>query len=120
MKNAKAALKLMTFAVAVVVALGVVVAASKSYFDKRDVVVRVESKERVCEGGKDGGCNYLIFTDGGTFKVGDALIGTTRFNSSDVYGRIKQDSCYRLHVYGWRFGPLSMYPNIVNAAEVSC
>lgn len=77
---------------------------------------RIESKERVCDGGKDGTCKYLVFTDKGTFEVTDILFQRT--NSSDVYGRIKEDHVYNLRVIGWRSGIGSMYQNILEATEV--
>lgn len=93
------------------------------YFEKRDVYTVVNSKERVCDGSGSNGhvdCKYLVFTEAGTFKITDALFGTVRFNSSDVYGRIKADHCYHLRVYGWRMPAFSSYPNISSLEEISC
>lgn len=98
-------------------------AAMSGYWEKRDVYTTVVSKERVCDGGSTQGnvdCKYLVFTEDGTFKITDALIGVTRFNSSDVYGRIRPDHCYHLRVYGWRMPAFSSYPNIANVEEIQC
>lgn len=82
------------------------------------VTTTVQSKERVC-GGSKGGCKYLVFTEHGTFKITDSLfIGTTRFNSSDVYGRIHTCDKYRIEYYGWRLPYFSTYPNIVTATDL--
>lgn len=80
---------------------------------QRDVTFRVEDKERVCKSG-DGGCEYLVFTDQGTFAIKDSFL-IWRFDSSDVYGRIKDGQSYEAEVIGWRIPFLSMYPNIVEA-----
>jgi hypothetical protein len=64
-------------------------------------------------------CTYLVFTEAGTFKIEDAIIGTVRFNSSDVYGRIREDHTYEFVVYGWRLPFFSEYPNIKRVTEVT-
>jgi hypothetical protein len=76
----------------------------------------IDSKDRVCDGGQDGACKYLVFTDKGTFEVTDILFQRT--NSSDVYGRIKEGKTYNLRVIGWRNGVFSSYQNILEATEV--
>jgi hypothetical protein len=83
---------------------------------ERNVTAVVESKERVCGGSNDGhsSCKYLVFTDHGTFKVTDTIL-YTRFDSSDVYGRIEAHKTYKFHVVGWRYGLFSMYPNVLRA-----
>lgn len=110
--------------VAVLMAAGLLIligiAVMQSYFEKSTTTRQVISKERVCEGGKQGDCKYLVFTDGGTLQIKDALFGTTRFNSSDVYGRIREDRCYNFTVYGWRAPFLSMYENVAEVTEVPC
>ena len=55
---------------------------------------------------------YLVYTDKGIFKVEDSII-LFRFNSSDLYGSIKDDSTYTFNMVGFRAGFLSEYPNIV-------
>lgn len=86
-------------------------------------VAHVTDKERVCDGSTNGNstCQYLVYTDRGTFKVTDShMIGVFwRTNSSDVYGRIRKDHTYRFKLIGWRFGLTSTYPNIETATEVS-
>lgn len=55
---------------------------------------------------------YLVYTDKGTFKIGDSII-LFRFDSSDLYGSIKADSTYTFRTVGFRSGFLSEYPNVV-------
>jgi hypothetical protein len=97
---------------ALALAVGAWVVAYKN--SERTVTFTVEDKERVCSGSTDGqsSCKYLIFTDTGTYSVQDSFI-IWRFNSSDVYGRIKESQTYEADVIGWRIPFLSKYPNIV-------
>jgi hypothetical protein len=102
-------------AVVVVVALFV----APSYFKEETVTTEVISKERVCDSDSTGQvkCQYLVFTEAGTFKLTDSLV-IGRFDSSDIYGRIREGRVYRITSYGWRFGCTSTYPNIKNLEEV--
>lgn len=88
---------------------------------ERQVEAQVTFKERVCDRGSDGkqDCKYLIFTDEGTFKLTDSFL-YGNFRSSDVYGRLRQDQCYRFTVTGWRLPFFSTYPNIVRAEDAVC
>lgn len=76
--------------------------------NKETVETTILSKERVYHGG---GSYYLIFTNDETFKLTDGFIAG-RFNSSDIYGRIKTGKKYRLKVAGVRIGYFSQYRNI--------
>lgn len=90
-----------------------------SYYERHTVTTHVVSKENVCSGSGDSvSCNYLIFTDAGTFKIDDAIFGVTRFNSSDVYGRVREDHDYVIKYYGWRIPVFSTYPNIESITPV--
>lgn len=97
---------------------GVLLQACGSYFERETVTTVVTDKERVCESG-GGDCKYLVFTEAGTFQVTDAIFGTVRFNSSDVYGRIDEGKTYVITSYGWRLPLLSQYPNIEKMEEVA-
>lgn len=91
-----------------------------SYFERETVTTRVISKENVCDSSGDGvTCSYLIFTDAGTFEISDAIFGTVRFNSSDVYGRVEEGHTYEITSYGWRLPAFSTYPNIEKIKEVT-
>lgn len=79
------------------------------------VTFTVEDKERITESNGDGGTTskYLIFTDKETFENTDTMLHG-KFNSSDVYGRLKEGKSYTCKVYGWRIGFFSSYRNIVS------
>lgn len=91
---------------------------SRSYVRTREVETTVTGKDRVCPSNSGSlECKYLVFTLDGTFQLSDSLIAG-RYDSSDLYGKIRPGQKYRLTVYGWRFGPSSMYPNIKKAEEI--
>lgn len=105
----------------VVIVFIITSAAYQSYTENETVVTRVTDKENVCETTENGSsCQYLIFTEAGTFKLTDQLfLGFTRFDSSDVYGRIEPGETYEIVSVGWRVPVLSWYPNIKEITEVS-
>jgi hypothetical protein len=83
------------------------------YGNVNTINVKVEGKERITESvGKDIESFYLVYTDKGTFKLEDDLF-RGNFYSSDVYGKLKQDSTYTFKTSGYRIGFLSSYPNII-------
>lgn len=83
------------------------------YNTSEDVSFTVTGKERVvtCDG--DGSCQsmYLVFTDNTTYSIQDSLI-KARFNSSDIYGRIRENQTCTATAFGWRIGILSSYQNL--------
>ena len=85
-----------------------------SYVHTSTVTATVTGKERIInQSGKDNiESFYLVYTDKGTMKLEDDLM-RGNWESSDVYGRLKNDSTYTFIVSGYRFGFLSMYPNII-------
>ena len=106
-------------------ALGVIfgIAAASSagiaYGTKDTVTFTVTDKERIVESDSDGNTTskYLIFTDNGTFENTDT-VWYFKFQSSDLYGKLKRGQTYEADVYGFRVGWLSMYKNIIDAREV--
>ena len=63
------------------------------------------------------GNDYLVYTDKGTYKVGDTL-AYFRYNSSDVWGKFKPNTRYKITHTGFRVGFLSMYENIVEFKQI--
>lgn len=83
------------------------------YGNVNSVKAKVEGKERITESvGDQIESFYLVYTDKGTFKLEDDLF-RGNFYSSDVYGKIKQDSTYTFKTSGYRIGFMSSYPNII-------
>jgi hypothetical protein len=85
----------------------------KSYNTVNTITAKVEGKERITEqSGNTVNSFYLVYTDKGTFKLEDDMF-RGNFYSSDVYGKIKQDSTYTFKTSGYRIGWMSSYPNII-------
>ncbi len=103
---------------AIILVIGI--PAGRSYLSTKTVTTEVITKERVCDGNGNGGveCAYMIFTEAGEFEISDALIGTVRFNSASVYGKIREGRTYVIEYYGWRVPFLSMFPNVKSITEV--
>jgi hypothetical protein len=78
------------------------------------MLVSVTGKENVVSA-KDS--RYLVFTDSETFQVDDSFL-FWRFNSSDIYGQIREGQEYSCRVAGWRVPFLSMYRNILELREL--
>lgn len=93
------------------------ISAAYQYGTSDTVTFKVEDKERVCSGGENPSCKYLVYTDAGTFKNTDALL-QLKFNSADLQGALKVGKVYQAKIYGWRSGFFSMFPNIVSISEV--
>lgn len=117
-RNARGVNIIITVIIIVVLAAGVAAWNVAYKSTERAVTATVEGKERVCSRDSDGRskCEYLVFTDEGTFKVVDSFL-YGRFDSSDVYGRLDEDTRYRFDVAGFRLPFLSQYPNIVSTPE---
>ena len=60
---------------------------------------------------------YLVYTDKETLTCQDDM-WRMKFNSSDVYGRIKRERTYKFYVVGFCVPFLSTYRNIITAEEV--
>jgi hypothetical protein len=99
-----------------IIVIGIFTAVAYKNSD-RVVTAKISYKDRVCKSTDQGSdCEYLVFTDQGTFKVKDTLL-YLNFKSSDVYGRLEIGSTYRMKVAGWRLGIFSQYPNIVEVQQ---
>jgi hypothetical protein len=92
---------------------------SCGHLSRSEVTGVVTGKEVKRQGKSD---KYLIFirTEDGSIRTlenTDSLI-EGKFRSSDIYGGIEVGKKYRLKVYGWRWGCMSWYENIVGYEEV--
>jgi hypothetical protein len=84
-----------------------------SYTNVNTFEAKVEGKERITEKSGDNiESFYLVYTDKGTFSLEDDMF-RGNFYSSDVYGKLKQDSIYKFTTSGYRIGFINSYPNII-------
>jgi prepilin-type N-terminal cleavage/methylation domain-containing protein len=99
-----------------ILAVGIGGAFYRNNYDRHEQIMHVQKAERVVStGGQDS--KYLIFADEGTYENTDSLLNG-KFNSSDVYGQLKEGHTYKCLVYGWRSHYFSHYPNILHCGEV--
>ena len=80
---------------------------------KETVTITVTDKDRISVGtGEDMTHKYIVFTENETFENTDELI-LTKFNSSDLQGKLRKDSTYTVEVNGYRVPFLNSYRNII-------
>lgn len=79
------------------------------YTTQETLELTVSEKERIV---KNDNSKYLIFTDKGVFENTDTIF-YFKFDSSDIYGEIKEGKTYQAKVYGFRIPIFSMYKNII-------
>ena len=89
-------------------------------FNDENYTITVTDKERVADSNNS---KYLIFgeDDDGklyVFENTDAWL-RGKFDSSDVYGKIKIGSTYEFTVVGYRVPIFSWYKNIIDYKEIS-
>jgi len=85
---------------------------------KDTVTATVTKTARIVEKSGDSvDSKYLIYTDVETFEDVDSWI-YFKFNSSDVYGALKEGTTYKFTVYGWRVPFMSWYRNIVRFEKI--
>lgn len=98
------------------IAAGITFAIVHAYLNStRNVTVNIRDKARVCSSGNSG-CQYLIYTDHGTFKDTDSYL-SGKFSSSDLYGQLDRGGEYELKVRGYRVPFLSEYPNVLEVVS---
>ena len=102
------------FGLIVLVIISSIVISIMSYVHTSTVSATVTGKERIVKSDGDGKVEsfYLVYTDKGTMKLEDDLF-RGNWNSSDVYGSLRNDSTYTFTTSGYRIGFFSMYPNII-------
>ena len=101
---------------------GLVVPDIKIHSNKNEYTITVNDKQIKRGKGKDADDKYLIFAtlENGQEKVfentDDFIEG--KFDSSDLYNKLKEEKTYKIKTYGYRIGFLSMYENIIDVEEV--
>lgn len=82
-------------------------------------IVTIASKERQCDGGKDGSCYYVVFgTNDQIYENRDTML-QGKWDSGNLQAKLREGHTYRLELVGWRIPFLSMRENIVSAQPVS-
>ena len=84
------------------------------YTSTEDIVIKVIDKERITTDTEN---KYLIFTENEVFENTDDIL-LLKFNSSDIYGKLRRGSTYRVRVVGWRIPALSAYRNIIKIHSI--
>ncbi len=78
----------------------------------------VSSKERQCDGGKNGSCYYVVFgTNGEVFENRDSGILNGKWDSASMQARFLPGHSYTVTTAGWRIPWLSVKPNIIAMRE---
>lgn len=113
-KNQKSSLWIALIVVVGILCLVTIIAVPVTQYAKTSwVTLSIDDKESVSSGD---GHEYRVYTDKGTFKVGDSLVHL-RFNAADVYGKIQKGQTYQCKVYGWRIPLLSGFKNILECKK---
>jgi transketolase N-terminal domain/subunit len=101
----------------IILIVGIGLTAAYQYGTVEEVTITVTDKERVVKSSGDNvESYYLVFCEEEIFKNDDALL-RGKFRSSDIQGKLKVGETYKVKVFGWRVGFLSMYRNIVKIIE---
>jgi hypothetical protein len=91
----------------------VAIPAVVNYTTNQEITGKVLKTERVIDGvGKSS--KYIVFCENETFECVDT-IWYLKFNSSDIYGGIKEGKTYKFTVVGFRIPLFSWYRNIITA-----
>ena len=80
------------------------------YFSKNEVIITIGHKERVATSGN---VKYLIFSDDHKVYENTDSFLFLKFDSSEVYSKLKVGETYCLRTVGWRINIFSLYPNII-------
>lgn len=86
----------------------------QDYMNERQVTCTVQDKWVKRSNGDD---KYLVQCDDDVYKITD-LLWYGKFDSSDIYARLKKNHKYKLTVTGYRWRYFSEYPNINEYEEV--
>ena len=94
--------------------IGVITHSVFYYSSVEEITITVTDKERIIEtNGDQTTSKYLVFCNGETFENQDEFF-MGKWNSSDIQGKLKNDTTYNVKVIGWRLPFFSMYRNIIS------
>jgi len=93
--------------------------ASYSYGTKFERKITIDDKFERVSGNKDSVRQILSVsdTDNNIYKVTKSL-WYWQWYSTETWNRLKRGETYNVKGYGIRFGPLSIYPNIISAEHI--
>lgn len=80
------------------------------YGNEKEIICTIEDKW-IKRSNEDEGDIYLVSCDEQVYKVSDLLF-KGKFDSSNIYAKLKIGKKYKLTVTGYRFGWISSYQNI--------
>jgi hypothetical protein len=101
---------IITACVVAAVAILLVGAFASQYYQKDPVTITVTGKESV---NTHDGHEYRVYTDDGTYVIGDSLV-YTRFRSSEDYGKLQVGKTYNCTAYGMRIPLFSTFRNLMD------
>ena len=87
-----------------------------TYFEKQ---IKVDEKFERVTGGKESTRQVFSVSDteDNVYKVGPSF-SYWKFYSTETWNRMKKGESYDIQGYGIRFGPLSVYPNIISVKHI--
>lgn len=90
------------------------IGAAKDYLTKKEnVQIDVVKTERIQQGDSQ---KYMVYAENGVYENTDS-IWFFKFNSADLYAKIKENKSYSCTTTGWRVQLLSWQPNIIKCTE---
>ena len=121
-KNSLGCLTAIVTAILLVV-VAVITVPVMNFTNDHKYTITITDKERVtAQSAKDNTSKYLIYGEdenGKTYVFEDRdTLFRWKFNSSDVYGALKEGETYELTVIGFRVHILNWYENIVDFKAV--
>ena len=104
--------------IAIVIIYGVLVSPIIAYTTVEEKTVNITKTDIKRTGsGEDSDDQYLVYTDKGTYKIQDS-VWHWQFESSDIYGKLREGKNYKIKCFGFRIGLFSSYKNIYSVSEV--
>jgi len=76
------------------------------------------SEKTVKRSSSEGSDKYMIFTEEGQVLENTDSLLEWKWNSSDIYAKLKAGHKYEINSYGWRLPFFSSYHNIVGVTEL--
>lgn len=87
-----------------------------AYGTQDTMTATVTKTERVCDGGQDGTCRWIVMTDKMSFENTDSTFHW-KHDSTDLQGKLVEGETYTIEYYGWRIPMMSAYPNIIEVTQ---